>query len=425
VEPFTRIPGHFDWFATHICGGLAGRGHQVTLVTCGGISPVYLPAVTCLRVVDAAGDSDQDFDAKTFNGKIDISSWRAFLRRKSRELRTFHRALSLLREEAFDVIQFLDGEPIMLFLALYALMKRRHAERIAILANLHQALWLTRPAGGLKARAHKALYRYALRTLVKEDLDALIVMDDLLKSELISRLELIGPAGNKVRVVPHGIDELQDLSDKEGARRRLNLSQEETIFLLFGILRKDKRIDLAIEAIKGLACCRLLIAGQGFQYDADAVEELIHKHGCENSVSTDIRHIDEDRMHDYFLASDAVMLPYAADFQGQSGILTKACAHGKCVIASAVGAVGKTVREAGIGFVVEPESAERLREAINKFLLLKAEERMQMEVNSRSLAAEQSWNSVCSQLEGVYSQILNQKRERATVGYGAARTPDQ
>ena len=118
-------------------------------------------------------------------------------------------------------------------------------------------------------------------------------------------------------------------------------------------------------------------------------------------------------MHDYFLASDAVILPYAADFQGQSGILTLACAHGKSVIASDVAAVGKTVRESGIGLVVEPESADRLKEAINEFLLLKPEDRVQMEAKSRLLATAQSWNSVCSQLEDMYSEILNRKRGAA------------
>ena len=122
-------------------------------------------------------------------------------------------------------------------------------------------------------------------------------------------------------------------------------------------------------------------------------------------------------MHDYFLASDAVILPYAADFQGQSGILTLACAHGKSVIASDVAAVGKTVREAGIGLVVEPESANRLKEAISKFLLLKPQDRLQMEAKSRLLATAQSWNSVCSQLDDMYNEILHRKRGGGMVGF--------
>jgi glycosyltransferase involved in cell wall biosynthesis len=388
----------------------------VTLVTYGGISPVNLPAVTSLRVVDAAPESDQNFDMRIFHGKIDLRSWGAVVKKHIRELRTFRHAFSLMPEEAYDVVHFLDADPFSVVLALHTMMKTRDAEQIAILANLHEASRLE-PAQRLRGHANRALYRYALRRLIKQDLDALIVMDDLLKSELLSRLKLIGPAGNKVHVVPLGIDELQDLSDKEGARRRLNLSQDETVFLLFGILRKDKRIDLAIEAVKGLPSCRLLIAGEPQDYGAASVQELIHKHGCENSVSTEIRYIDEDRMHDYFLASDAVILPYAADFRGQSGILTIACAHDRCVIASDVAAVGKTVREVGIGLVVEPDSADRLREAINKFLLLKPEDRMQMEAKSRFLARLHSWNSVCCQLEDMYSQILNRKRGRAFVGY--------
>jgi len=389
-------------------------------VTYGGLAAVSLPGITPFRVVDAARESDADLDARILQDKIDRGSWRATTWRRSRELRTFRHALSLMPEEGFDVVHFLDSELVLLVLALRTMVKRRDAEQIAIVANLHEASRLIRPARRLRASAHNAIYPYVLRRLIKEDLDALIVLDDLLKSELLNRLKLSGPAGNKVHVLPLGMDEPQDVSYKEGARRRLNLSQDETVFLLFGGLRKDKRIDVALEAIKGLPSCRLLIAGERDDYDAAAVQELIRTHGCENSVSTEIRYIDEDRMHDYFLACDAVILPYAADFQGQSGILTKACSHGKCVIASDVAAVGKTVREAGIGLVVEPESANRLKEAINTFLLLKPEDRVQMEANSRSLASAKSWNSVCSQLEDIYSQILNRKRGRAIVNRASA-----
>ena len=374
---------------------------------------MYAPAVASFRIVDAAPESEQDLDARLFHGKIDVRSERAFFHRQLRELRTFRRALSLFREEGtFDVVQFLDADAISLVLTLHTMMKRRHAKRTAILAILH-ATSLLRPGIGLRGRPRKALYLYSLGRLIRKDLDALIVMDEDFKSEVATRLKLSGAARNKVHVLPHGMDEPQDVSDKEGARRRLNLSQDETVFLLFGVLRRDKRIDLALEAIKGLPSCRLLIAGEPHDYDAAAVQELIRARGCEESVSTEIRYIDAGRMHDYFLASDAVILPYGTDFQGQSGILTFACAHGRSVIASDVAAMGPTVREAGMGFVVEPESADRLREAIEKFLLLTPEDRLQMEAKSRSVATALSWNSICAQLEDMYSEILNRKRGAA------------
>ncbi len=374
---------------------------------------MYAPAVAAFRIIDAAPKSEQVLDARLFHGKIDVRSERAFYNRQLRELRTFRRALSLFREEGnFDVVQFLDADPISLVLTLHTMMTRAYAKRTAMLAILH-ASSLIRPGIGLRGRPRKALYLYSLGRLIRKDLDALIVMDEDFKSEVATRLKLSGAARNKVHFLPHGMDEPQDVSDKDGARRRLNLSQDETVFLLFGVLRRDKRIDLALEAIKGLPSCRLLIAGEPHDYDAAAIQELIRSRGCEEFVSTEIRYIDAGRMHDYFLASDAVILPYGTGFQGQSGILTFACAHGRPVIASDLGAMGPTVREAGMGFVVEPESADRLREAIQKFLLLTPEDRLQMEAKSRSVATALSWNSICAQMEDMYSEILNRKRGAA------------
>jgi glycosyltransferase involved in cell wall biosynthesis len=409
VEPYTRTPGHFEWFASRTCEGLARRGHEVTLVTFGGLSPAQVTSALPFRIVDAAPKTEQDLDARCYHGKIDLASLRAILKRQLREWRTFRYAFPLLRKEAFDAVHFLGGDAILLFLALHFGLSTRQAERTAIVANLHEAP-LLKPPGTHKGRLYKALYRHSLRQLISVALDGLIVLDESFKTDLMARLELNETAAARIQVYPHGTDDARALDDRETARRRLNLSPDETVFLLFGILKKNKRFGLALDAIKGLPSCRLLIAGEPQDYDAGAIQELVHARGCEESVSTEIGYIEPGRLRDYFLASDTVILPYAADFEGQSGILTLACAHGRSVISSDVADVGKTVREAGMGLVVEPESAAKLRGALEKFLSLRPGERLQMEANSRSVAGARSWDAVCGRLESLYSEILNRKR---------------
>jgi glycosyltransferase involved in cell wall biosynthesis len=384
----------------------------VTLVTYGGLSPAQVTPALPFRVVDAAPKTEQDLDARCYRGRIDLVSLRAILKRQAREWRTFQCAFSLIRKETFDAVQFLDADTILLFFALHVLLSNRRAQRTAILANLHEAP-LLQPPRTLKGRLYKALYRHSLRRLIEGDLGALIVLDESFKQDLAARLKLSNAARDNIHVFPLGTDDAPTLNDRAAARRRLNLSQAETLFLLFGILRKNKRIELALDAIRGLPSCRLLVAGEPQDYDAAAVQELVRARGCEESVSTEIGYIEAGRLRDYFLASDAVILPYSADFKGQSGILTLACAHGRSVISSDVANVGKTVREAGMGLTVEPESAACLRGALQHFLSLRPEDRLRMEERSRSVGNARSWDAVCSRLESLYSEILNRKGKPA------------
>ena len=410
IEPYTRTPGHFEWFSARTCDGLARRGHQVTLVTYGGISPPNLPRVLSFRIVDAAPASEHELDARLFRGKIDVRAERAFLHRQFREFRTFRCAFDIVQKEgAFDVVHFVDAYPVTLVYALHRLMNRRQTEQTALVANLHIAPRLI-PGKSLRGRPHDALFRYALRRMISKELDAVIVMDEIFKGEVVAHLRLSESARNKLHLFPHGMDEGKTLDDREGARRRLNLAPDETIFLLFGVLRKDKGIDVVLQAIKGLPACRLLIAGGPHDYDAAAVHQLIHARGCEAFVSTEIKYIEASRMRDYFLASDSVILPYTTEFKGQSGILTHACAYGRSVIASNVAAVGTTIKETGMGLVVEPESADQLRAAMQQFLSLDQEARSQMEAAARAVAAARSWDSICARLDNLYDEILSRKR---------------
>jgi glycosyltransferase involved in cell wall biosynthesis len=76
--------------------------------------------------------------------------------------------------------------------------------------------------------------------------------------------------------------------------------------------------------------------------------------------------------------------------------------YARCVIASDVGAVGNLIRQFGFGFTVEPESPEKLRDAIRKFLDLTASQRLEMESKAKLAAQSYSWDEMCHRIEEVY-----------------------
>ncbi|HEX5483539.1 MAG TPA: glycosyltransferase family 4 protein [Terriglobia bacterium] len=409
VEPYTRTPGHFERLAVRTSEALARLGNKVTLVTYGGIAPELSRDDHCFTVVDAAPPGVEDLDARYRNGRMDLTSFRAFFKREMQEYRTFRYASSLLRNDDFSVVHFYDADPILLTLAVRSMRRRRGRNGgPVIVLTIHEIARLGR-SKGIKRRSFRWIFRHCLERLIKHDLDGIVVLDPSLKQGLLSHFRISERAADRIRVLPHGIGDPIQVSSKEEARRRLKLDPSETIFLVFGILRKDKRIDLAIEAIKGLSKCRLIIAGEAQDLTKEMIEDLVKRHGCERSVTAEIGFLPEKKMHDYFSACDVVVIPYDKSFKGLSGILTLACGHGRMVIASDVGQLGETVKRYGIGLTVEPDNGSDLHQAVRRFLSLPAAECAQIEERVRSYARLMDWDSACTEWAEFYRMLLNHR----------------
>jgi glycosyltransferase involved in cell wall biosynthesis len=405
VEPYTGSPGHFERWAVRTCEALARLQNDVTLVTYGGLSD---RSTNCrpFTVLKAAPEGTLPSDWRSHNGEIHLNSFRTFLRRQKWEFQTFRLCVSAMGPQALSIAHFHDADPILLTLVINLLLGgRRASTRPIIVFAVHEVIRLSTPRG-IKRRVYYWLYRRCLGKLIKRDVDGVLVFDPSLKQALVSHFGLTNVIADRIRVLPHGIGDPVEISSKEEARRRLKLDLTDNILLLFGILRKDKRLDVAVEAIKGLAGCRLVIAGGPHDHTEATVKELIQRNGCEQSVSAEVAYLPEERMHDYFSACDAVVIPYDKSFKGQSGILTLACAHGKAMIASDIGVLGESIKKRRLGFTVEPENVSALRDGILCFLSLSAEERTEVERRVQSYAESMTWDSTCRQWADFYRELI-------------------
>jgi glycosyltransferase involved in cell wall biosynthesis len=417
VEPYTRTAGHYDRLAVRTGEALTRLGNEVTLVSYGGIEDNLLEDRAALAVVDAAPKGERHLDARYCDGKLDFTSFRSFVKRMSREFRIFRFALSRISQREPSVVHFYDADPLPLTLAM--LTTRKHKDKRSVfIITVHEASRLRfssdeafaiSASRRMKRRIYRWLYRKLLGRLIARSLNGVTVFDPAVKEALVNQFKIDETAADRICVLPHGAgDPIEPLSKAE-ARKRLGLNVAETIFLIFGVLRKDKRIDLAIEAMKEVPSCRLIIAGGEQDLTDPIIKELIARHGCERFVSTDIGYISEEKMHNYFFASDAVVIPYAGSFRGASGILAMACGHGRSVIASDVGILGSTVKQYKIGFTVQPDSASALRQGILRFLSLVPEDRQRMEAQALSFAYLHNWDSVSLEAQKFYRKLLERE----------------
>ena len=84
------------------------------------------------------------------------------------------------------------------------------------------------------------------------------------------------------------------------------------------------------------------------------------------------RYLSEKEERFSFCSADVVLLPYIHHY-GSSGVLSRAAAAGKMVIASDEGLLAKRIREHCLGFLFQTENIHELQQCMTEAVLLNNE----------------------------------------------------
>jgi glycosyltransferase involved in cell wall biosynthesis len=99
--------------------------------------------------------------------------------------------------------------------------------------------------------------------------------------------------------------------------------------------------------------------------------DILEKRGSAKMIN---RYISEEEERFSFCSADVVLLPYVHHY-GSSGVLSRATAAGKMVIASDEGLLAKRIREHHLGFLFQTENIHELQQRMNEAVLLNNEGR--------------------------------------------------
>jgi len=158
---------------------------------------------------------------------------------------------------------------------------------------------------------------------------------------------------------PSGYD-----AEQQDARQRLGLPPKKMVFLFYGTGARRKGLHIAVEAFLGLPPDQpafLLCAGR--QNTEGKIRRDLDQLVREGSACVIDRYVSEAEEKLLFAAADVVLLPYVGHF-GASGVLSRATAAGKLVIASEEQLLGRLTRERGLGLLFPPGDAGALRQRI-------------------------------------------------------------
>lgn len=149
------------------------------------------------------------------------------------------------------------------------------------------------------------------------------------------------------------------------ARQRLGIDPTEPLLLFFGFVRRYKGLRYLLEALARLPRpIRLLIAGE-FWEEEQAYRDLIRELGLEARVTIHNRYIPNEEVELYFVAADALVLPYLTGSQSAVGMT--ALQFGLPLIATAVGGLSETLTYVETGLIVPPGDSVALAAAVEQF----------------------------------------------------------
>ena len=225
---------------------------------------------------------------------------------------------------------------------------------------------------------------------------ALIVHTEGLREGLA---EFLGANHPPIHVTPHAVWQERTF---EPVPPVLSPPGEPTRLLFFGALRRDKGIDILLQAMPMLPNTRLTIAGESNNPNITAAVEDYNTLHPDSPIEFLPRFIAEEEIAGLFDRAQVVILPYT-EFAAQSGVLHQAVAHGRPVVATSVGALGESVRRWGIGEVVEPGNPQALAEGVNR--LIRPETYHQAASSTTKVRDQMTWGQMAEATLDVYRSI--------------------
>jgi len=219
-----------------------------------------------------------------------------------------------------------------------------------------------------------------------------IAVSESTKADLVRR----GLDDESIAVIPNGID--IEAYTPDPARR-----SERPSLLFLGRLKKYKRVDLVIDAVRVLTDrgidIELVIAGEGDQ--RDALEAQVRRLGLAERVSM-VGFVDETSKVDLLRRAWIHVLTSPKEGWGISNVEAAAC--GTPSVASDSPGLRESVRDGVTGVLVPHGDVAALADAVGR-LIVDAPLRERMGREARSFAETLSWKSAADAFE-VYLRRL-------------------
>jgi glycosyltransferase involved in cell wall biosynthesis len=204
----------------------------------------------------------------------------------------------------------------------------------------------------------------------------------------------------KVKIIPHGnyIGVYPNHIDKVEARHRFGFSEEQTVFLFLGQIRKYKGIEDLIfafdEVQQNFPNTHLLIAGK--PVESIKIEEVDISDEAKIKITLIQEYIPEDELQWFLNAADIMVLPYKKILT--SGSLLNALSFSCPVIAPRVGMTEEVIKDGYNGFLYELGNVKSLTKTMFKIAALDKHTKKRLFEQSLTSVQDLTWDKIAIKL---------------------------
>lgn len=255
----------------------------------------------------------------------------------------------------------------------------------------------------LDKKIHQRFASYFEKNALKNS-DAVIAVSREMQSELQQINVKAKPQTHYI--LPNGVAEnTSQNGHTEGGKN------EPNSLIFVGRLDRIKGIFNLIEAMKFMdKNIQLIMIGDG--NDRAELEKRIHTEGVADRVKL-VGAQSNDIVLQWIKRGFALVLPSFHETQGI--VLLEANACGKAVVAANVGGVPEVVSHEVNGLLFDPHDIQAMAAAINR-LYQNPELARKLGEKGRQIVAEKfSWTKIAADTEGVYEQVLANKKRAVLV----------
>lgn len=166
-----------------------------------------------------------------------------------------------------------------------------------------------------------------------------------------------------IDVIPHGnyIGQYENIISQEEARKKLNISKDDIVFLNFGQVRPYKGILELIDVFKKLSHknIKLIIAGK--PVNKEITSDILKSCKDNDNIKTILEYIPDKDIQVYMNASDIIVLPYKDILTSGSMIL--AMSFAKPIIVPEIGCITDFLDNRG-GFLYKTDLLNEMESSL-------------------------------------------------------------
>lgn len=215
---------------------------------------------------------------------------------------------------------------------------------------LHSADFLWNKNKGIFVNLYKTISRRAIERIINKS-KGIAVHGESIRSDILSLHNY--KYDNKVFISGYGYHKVYDIPDVDFSRKYLNINEKCDLFLLFGLIRRDKGFPDILRFFNQeiIGDAKVILAGALQDVTISEINNVIKKYKLQNNIILKIGYIPENEIKYFFSAANCVILSHQPTFKSFSGPLALSMQYKKPVISSNSLQVGDIVKSCQLGYI--------------------------------------------------------------------------